>query len=255
MLDEPTAALDDRDAKALLGLIGALRDQGTALAYISHRMSELSAIADHVTVLKDGRRIWTRPQAEATIPAIVSAMIGRDLRDSYPAAPQAPPGEIVLELTEAQAEGLAGGSLQLRRGEILGVAGLEDSGKGQLARLLAGDLKPESGEVRLQDQPLPMGSSRRVVAAGLGYLPADRKREGLILRQSVRDNAALAAPGPEWVLPQPAITAETRDGYIDESLPPLHYSLCGRQDLPGLSHALGRREELTCGARDPRSCA
>lgn len=203
VLDEPTAALDDRDARQLLDLIRTLRDQGVALVYISHRMPEVAAIADRVTVLKDGSRIWTRPQAEATIPAIVSAMVGRDLRDFYPAAPIAEPGEVALDLAAVRAEGLPGINLTLRRGEILGVAGLEDSGKGQLARLLAGDLRPEAGTAQLAGRPMPLGNPRRVIAAGLGYLPADRKREGLTLRQSVRDNAALAlrAMRPAWVRP------------------------------------------------------
>ena len=204
VLDEPTAALDDRDARLLLDLIRALRDQGVALVYISHRMPEVTAIADRVTVLKDGCLMWTRPQAEATIPAIVSAMVGRDLQDFYPAAPAAPPGEVVLDLDHARAEGLHDISLTLRRGEILGIAGLEDSGKGQLARLLAGDLRASAGKALLQDRALPMGNPRRVIAAGLGYLPADRKREGLALRQSVRDNAALAlyAMLPGWARPK-----------------------------------------------------
>ncbi|WP_151719828.1 sugar ABC transporter ATP-binding protein [Gemmobacter serpentinus] len=209
VLDEPTAALDDRDARQLLDLIRILRGQGVALVYISHRMPEVAAIADRVTVLKDGRLIWTRPQAEATIPAIVSAMVGRDLKDFYPAAPTAAPGETVLELDAVQAEGLPEISLTLRRGEILGVAGLEDSGKGQLARLLAGDLRPAGGTARLAGRPMPLGNPRRMIAAGLGYLPADRKREGLVLRQSVRDNAALAlrAMRPAWARPAAGVFA------------------------------------------------
>lgn len=210
VLDEPTAALDDRDARHLLDLIRALRGQGVALVYISHRMPEVAAIADRVTVLKDGRLVWTRPQAEATIPAIVSAMVGRDLKDFYPAAPVSAPGETVLQLQDVRAAGLPGISLSLRRGEILGVAGLEDSGKGQLARLLAGDLRPEGGTARLAGEPMPLGNPRRVIAAGLGYLPADRKREGLALRQSVRDNAALAlrAMRPAWARPGAGVFAK-----------------------------------------------
>lgn len=191
IMDEPTAALDERDSRTLLKLVDSLRGEGVSIVYISHRMPEVTTIADRITILKDGRKIWTRPRDAAPISEIVRAMVGRDLKDFYPAVPVSPPGEILFSIEGGTNAGLRDVGFELRAGEIVGVAGLEDSGKGALAQALVGDVPFTSGTVVLRGQPIAFRTPRQATAAGIGYLPGDRKREGLALRQSVRDNALL----------------------------------------------------------------
>ncbi|WP_217478475.1 sugar ABC transporter ATP-binding protein [Pararobbsia alpina] len=192
VMDEPTAALDERDSRSLLQLVQNLRKDGVAIVYISHRMPEVMAIADRVTVLKDGCKIWTRPQASADVNSIVTAMVGRDLKHFYPKPPVVEPRESLFSIENGENAQLHGIDLHLRVGEILGVAGLEDSGKAALAQAIVGDVPLKTGSMKLRGKPVTILSPRRAAAHGMGYVPADRKGEGLMLRQSVRDNALLS---------------------------------------------------------------
>ena len=129
VLDEPTAALDEREAKTLLALVDDLRKQDIAIIYISHKMPELMVLPDRITVLKDGAKVWTRERAGIDLATIVNAMVGRDLEDFYPQPPEAAPGEVLLSVENGSNAELHDISLTLRSGEIVGVGGLEDSGK------------------------------------------------------------------------------------------------------------------------------
>ncbi len=191
VMDEPTAALDERDAQALLGLVHVLKGEGVAIVYISHRMPEVMAVADRVSVLKDGRKVWTRPREGLEVGDIVRAMVGRDLKDFYPAPPAARPGDVLLAVAGGGNAVLRGIDLEIRAGEIVGVAGLEDSGKAQLAQAMIGDRPFLSGSVEVKGAKQSIVSPHQAIARGIGYLPGDRKREGLLPRQSVRDNALL----------------------------------------------------------------
>ncbi|OHV82992.1 sugar ABC transporter ATP-binding protein [Rhizobium sp. LCM 4573] len=191
VMDEPTAALDDRDARNLLSLIRGLKEEGVAIVYISHRMPEVTAIADRVTVLKDGQKIWTRARYAAPIPEIIRAMVGRDLKDFYPKRPSSGPGKVLLSVEDGANAALRDISFDVRAGEIVGVAGLEDSGKAHLAQALVGDEPFSVGVMRVNGRPMSIHSPRQATRAGIGYLPGDRKRDALALRQSVRDNALL----------------------------------------------------------------
>ena len=191
VLDEPTAALDEREAKTLLALVDGLRGQGIAIVYISHKMPELMALPDRITVLKDGQKVWTRDRADVDLGTIVNAMVGRDLKDFYPQPPGEQPGEVLLSVEGGSNAELHGIDLTLRAGEIVGIGGLEDSGKTALARAIFGDRPFASGTIRIAGKPHSISSPRQAIAAGIGYLPGDRKREGLVLQQSVRDNALL----------------------------------------------------------------
>jgi ribose transport system ATP-binding protein len=190
VMDEPTAALDERDAARLLDLVRRLRDQGVALVYVSHRMPEIAAVADRVTILKDGRRVATDQIADMPPDRLVRLMVGRDLADFYP--PRASTrGKMLLEIRGAGNAVLSDIDLDLRRGEIVGVAGLEGSGKTSLARAIFGDQPFTRGTMRLAGRPLSLASPRQGIVEGIGFLPDDRKREGLTLGQPIRDNAAL----------------------------------------------------------------
>ncbi len=210
VMDEPTAALDDRDARALLQLVSKLRAEGVAIVYISHRMPEVMAIADRVTVLKDGRKVWTRPRRDVEIDAIVTAMVGRDINEFFPAAGHADQGDVLLDVSGGGNATLRDIDLRVRAGEIVGVAGLEDSGKAALAQAIFGDDPLTEGSLSVEGSVVSVKSPRQAIAAGIGYLPGDRKREGLVLRQSVRDNALLTLQGMARVFSRPHRAGLTR---------------------------------------------
>jgi len=192
VMDEPTAALDDTDARHLLNLVRKLRAEGVAIVYVSHRLPEIAAIADRVTVLKDGRRTATDAAAAMPPERLVRLMVGRDLAEYFPPRSATPPGNVLLEVSGGGNAELSGIDLVLQRGEIVGVAGLEGSGNAALARAIAGDRPFTRGQMRLAGRTLALRSARDGIAAGIGLLPADRKRDGLVLGQCIRDNAALA---------------------------------------------------------------
>jgi ribose transport system ATP-binding protein len=190
VLDEPTAALDEAEARRLLALVRRLRGEGVAVVYISHRMAEIAGVADRVTVLKDGRNVATAAAAEMPAARIVRLMVGRPLTDLFP--PRGPaPGAVLLDIAGGGNAVLAGIDLVVRHGEIVGVAGLEGSGKSDLARAVCGDAPFTRGTMRLDGAVLRPTAARAAIARGIGLLPDDRKRDGLALGQPVRDNATL----------------------------------------------------------------
>jgi ribose transport system ATP-binding protein len=191
VMDEPTAALDKVDAQRLLALVRKLREAGVAMVYISHRMAEIAAVADRITVMKDGRKVATEVAAALPIDRIVRLMVGRDLADFYPPRSQRPPGPPLLEVAGGGNRTLADIDLTVRGGEIVGVAGLEGSGKTALARAIFGDEPFERGAMNIAGVRRDVKSPRAAIADGIGFLPDDRKREGLALQQSSRDNVLL----------------------------------------------------------------
>ena len=190
VMDEPTAALEDAEATRLLELVRRLRADGVAIVYVSHRMPEIAALSDRVTVLKDGRKVLTDRTAALPTERLVRAMVGRDLADYFPPR-NSRPGEVLLEVAGGGNAMLAEIDMVVRRGEIVGVAGLEGAGKSALARAIFGDRPFDRGTMRLAGEPYAPRSARDGMRAGVGYLPDDRKREGLVLGQTLRDNAAL----------------------------------------------------------------
>ncbi|MEU0566171.1 sugar ABC transporter ATP-binding protein [Nonomuraea sp. NPDC005983] len=188
VMDEPTAALAEHEVELLFQLVRRLQERGIAVLYISHRLREVFDLADRVTVLKDGRRVTTVPIAEVTSDDLVRLMVGRDLGTYFPPRASAT-GEVRLRVTGAGNDKLHGIDLELRAGEIVGVAGLQGSGRSELAKALFGAEPFTSGEMT----PCRPRSVREAVAAGIGLVTEDRKAEGLALRQSVRDNALLVA--------------------------------------------------------------
>ncbi|OLP56316.1 sugar ABC transporter ATP-binding protein [Rhizobium rhizosphaerae] len=217
VMDEPTAALDERDSRTLLALVSTLRREGVAIVYISHRMPEVTAIADRITILKDGRKVWTRRADSAPVTEIVRAMVGRDLKEFYPPAPVSPPGKVLLAVAGGNNAALDEIAFEVRAGEIIGVAGLEDSGKGALASALVGDAPFAGGTMMLGGKPTALRTPRQATAAGIGYLPGDRKREGLALRQSVRDNALLTLRSMAGLFTRP-FKGALGNAKIDETL-------------------------------------
>jgi rhamnose transport system ATP-binding protein len=186
IMDEPTASLSDREVESLFQVIALLRNQGTGIIYISHRLEEISAIADRVTVLRDGCAIGTRQIGEADRAELIRLMVGRELSAVFPKR-DVPIGDVVLEL-----RGLRGVSLAIRRGEILGLAGLVGSGRTELAETIFGLRPDDRGEILLRGCPVRIGSPAEAIAMGIGYVPEDRRHHGVVLEMPIAANTSLA---------------------------------------------------------------
>lgn len=193
ILDEPTASLGQPEAQRLLVLVRELSRQGVAVLYVSHRLEELYRVATHATVLRDGQRVGCYP-LDRTAPAqLIQAMVGRELPTLYP-KPPARIGPPVLELRglTCRARGLGPIDLVLRRGEILGIAGLVGAGRTTLGQTLFGLSAADGGQLVLDGRAVRVASPRHAIALGLAYVPEDRRRHGVIADLSVTDNATLA---------------------------------------------------------------
>ena len=191
VMDEPTAALNEAECRELFETVDALRAHGTAVIYITHRMREVTRLADRVTVLKDGEiaaRFETLPEPSA----IVHAMVGRDISDFYaPFATADELGKPVLSVLGGSNDALHDIAFELRAGEILGFAGIQGAGRVALAMAIFGARPFESGTMTLAGDSVRFTHPRQAIRAGIGLLPGDRKGEGLVLMQSVRDNGML----------------------------------------------------------------
>ena len=195
VMDEPTAALAPAEVSVLFGRVRQLVERGLAVLYISHRLAEVFELADRVTVLKDGRRVGTRDVGAVTSTELVQMMVGRELAAHDPGAPhdRRDTGEPVrFAVHGGEARNLRGIDLEVRRGEIVGVGGLDGSGRSDLARALFGVQPFRSGTVEVDGRRRSIRSPRTAIRAGIGYVSADRKTEGLVLPLSAADNALLA---------------------------------------------------------------
>ena len=196
VMDEPTAALAAHEVERLFEQVRRLKQRGLAVLYISHRLKEVFEIAERITVLKDGRRVKTVASGEVTSPELVRLMVGRELDQYFP--PRAAPGErgpVRLRLQGAGNDFLSGIDLDVHSGEIVGVAGLQGSGRTELARAIFGADPFYHGTLELDGKERRISSPRAAVAAGVGFVTEDRKSEGLALSQSIRDNVGLAWRG------------------------------------------------------------
>ena len=197
LMDEPTSPLQRPQVERLFGLIRRLRDRGIAVLYVSHFLEEIREIADRCTVLRDGKSVGSAPISSVSDRDLIARMVGREVEAVYEreARPRGAPGNVLLEVRELAAPPLLkSASLELRAGEILGIAGLIGSGRTELVRCLFGLSHPAAGRIRLRGRELPLsglGSSRQI-SRGVGYLSEDRKGEGLALRLSIADNVTMS---------------------------------------------------------------
>jgi len=192
IMDEPTAALSDHEIERLFERVRALRAGGVGIVYISHRLQEIAAIADRVTVLRDGRNVASLAPAEASVDALVHVMLGRVVETTYRSTFCQQPGDVVLSVEGVDAEnGVRGATLTVRAGEVVGLAGLVGAGRSELARAIFGADRVLRGTVRIDGRPL-RGGPAGAVRAGIGLVPENRKTEGLALSRSVRDNVLVA---------------------------------------------------------------
>ena len=205
ILDEPTASLTDREVERLFRVIGTLRGEGAGIIYISHRLDEVAVIADRVTVLRDGQTIATCNLCDVDRGELVRLMVGRDIHAIFPKR-DVPIGAIALEVKGlgCRAAGIRDITFQVRRGEILGIAGLVGSGRTELAETLFGLTPADQGEIRLQGTEARIGSPAEAIRMRLGYLPEDRRQHGVVMEMPIAANASLAN-----------LDAVSRNGLID----------------------------------------
>jgi ribose transport system ATP-binding protein len=201
IMDEPTAALAGHEVEQLYALVRRLQERGIGVLYVSHRLREVFELSSRITVLKDGRRVTTLHTADTTPDQLVRHMVGRELSSYYP--DRAGPGEVGpvrLAVHNGGNRKLRGVDLGLRAGEVLGVGGLQGSGRSALARALFGVSPFTTGEVTLDGVPVRLRSPRAAMRAGIAYVTEDRKGEGIVGGQSVLDNALLASRAvlPGW---------------------------------------------------------
>lgn len=191
IMDEPTASLTEREVESLFRVIARLRSEGVGVIYISHRLEEISAVADRVTVLRDGESIATKRMGEVDRAELIRMMVGRELESIFPKR-EIVAGEIVLELRNISNRVVRNISLTVRQGEILGIAGLVGSGRTQVAETIFGLTPADSGEILLGGQRVSVASPADAIRRGIGYVPEDRPRHGAILEMSIAANASLA---------------------------------------------------------------
>ncbi|HEL1205431.1 TPA: sugar ABC transporter ATP-binding protein [Streptococcus equi subsp. zooepidemicus] len=190
VMDEPTAALTDRETESLFQMIASLKKEGVGIVYISHRMEEIFRVTDLITVMRDGIVVDTKPTAETNPAELVKKMVGRDIDDYYPAK-AAELGELVFEVENLSGECFKDISFQVRRGEILGFSGLMGAGRTEVMRAIFGLDKRTAGRIRLNGQDIRVTNPVQAIRAGIGFLTEDRKEEGLILDFSIKDNMTL----------------------------------------------------------------
>jgi rhamnose transport system ATP-binding protein len=194
ILDEPTASLMDHEVERLFGVIGRLRAQGGGIVYVSHRLEEVFAVSDRITVLRDGHMVATRETSAIDRSELVQAMVGRVLTQVFPKR-AVTLGECALELRQLsnRALGLHDVSLSVRCGEVLGVAGLVGSGRTELAETLFGLVPADGGELMLHGASVRIESPSQAIQHGIGYVPEDRRQHGVILEMPVASNTSLAS--------------------------------------------------------------
>jgi ribose transport system ATP-binding protein len=193
IMDEPTAALNNAEIDELFKMIRELTARGVGVAYISHKIDELKQISDRVTVLRDGEYVGTVTTATTSIDTIISMMVGRTLADVSRDLTRKPRDEIALEVRNLNCAPLVKNvSFSLKRGEILGFAGLMGAGRTEVARAVFGADKVQSGEILVRGKKVPIRTPTDAVAAGIGYLSEDRKRFGLAVGMDVASNVVMA---------------------------------------------------------------
>ena len=194
VFDEPTSSLSVAESERLFELLAQLRQRGITVLYVSHRMEEIFRLCDTVTVLRDGRHVSTEPTRTTSCDRVIHQMIGRDLHTTTPQHLAHNPGEERLRVTGLTSPGkFRDVSFAVRAGEVLGFAGLVGAGRSEVAQAIFGLDPNATGSVSVHGKPLPLGDVNAALDAGLGLLPEDRKRQGLVLSMNCRENTSLAA--------------------------------------------------------------
>ncbi len=193
IMDEPTASLTQSEQHLLFKVVRDLRASGVGVVYISHRLEEIFALADRVTVLRDGETVGTNAVSQLNEAQMIQLMVGREVAAIYPPSESAP-GQVVLSLKNVgcRASGVHGVTLELRAGEVVGLAGLVGAGRTELARILFGITPADAGEISIRRERASIGSASEAIAHGIAYVPEDRRRHGVILELPIAHNITMA---------------------------------------------------------------
>ncbi|PRY41784.1 sugar ABC transporter ATP-binding protein [Umezawaea tangerina] len=195
VMDEPTAALSAREVERLFAVVELLREQGAAVLFVSHRLDEVFSLCQRATVLRDGKHVWSGPLTGETPDGLVRRMVGRELSALFPKQ-DTEAGDVLLSVSRLTREGVfTDVSFDVRAGEIVGLSGLVGAGRSEVARAIFGIDGVDAGEVAVGGKPLRLGSPTAAMAAGIGFVPEDRRQQGLVVDASVERNVALASLG------------------------------------------------------------
>lgn len=218
IMDEPTSSLTDAETIKLFEIIQKLKDEGVAVVFISHRMNEIFKVSDQIAVMRDGAMVDLMVTKEVDEQQVIGAMVGREVTDIF-VKETAPIGEVALEVRNLSTKGfLKDISFHVRAGEIVGFAGLVGAGRSEVMRALLGIDPRESGEIFIHGKPVTVENPIDALKAGLGFVPEDRKEQGLILKMSVKANTSIAAldsVADGWFINRERETALTEE-YIDK---------------------------------------
>jgi D-xylose transport system ATP-binding protein len=200
ILDEPTSALAEAEIEKLMEILRGLKEHGVTCIYISHRLDEFFQIADSITVLRDGKNVTTQPSMNFNMESVVRYMVGREMKERFPKGNRRP-GEVIFEVDDLHAvdpnnaniEIVKGVTFNVRKGEILGIAGLMGSGRTELVMTVFGEYgKVTKGKIKLEGKEIKVADSHDAMLKGISMVPEDRKRHGLVLQQSILKNISLA---------------------------------------------------------------
>ena len=191
VFDEPTAALTNEESSKLFKVIKSLKIQGAAILYVSHRIGEVFDICDYVTVLRDGKRIFSEAITKTSAKTVISEMTGKEINDSYPRRNVPVGNKKILELKNTRTDKIKEVTFSVRSGEIVGVAGLSNSGQSDLLKMILGIDHIRNGEAFLEDKKYKPNKPHQAWESGISYIPKERRSEGLLLFMSVRSNTVL----------------------------------------------------------------
>ncbi|WP_461611311.1 sugar ABC transporter ATP-binding protein [Cytobacillus kochii] len=244
IMDEPTAALTDREIDTLFTVIDQLRKENVAIIYISHRMEEIFKMCDRITVLRDGQSIGTKYTTDTSFDEIVKMMVGREIGERYPTR-TATIGDVFFKVENlSMKDHFSNISFDVRKGEILGVAGLMGAGRTEIMEAIFGSRKKSSGKIFLNGQELHIRAPKQAIAAGIGFITEDRKDEGLILGLSVREN--LAVPNLKALSQSAIMSTKKEKAFSKEMIDKLKIKTAGpEQEVKNLSG--GNQQKVVFG--------
>jgi len=190
--DEPTAPLTEAEIEVLFNLIAQLKEAGKIVLYVSHRLAEIFQVTDEIVVLKDGQKVAQMQTSETNEQELIKAMVGRDIGDTYAnLSRNEDMGDMLLEVNNLVTHVVRDVSFKMRRGEVVGFAGLVGAGRTEVARALFGADRVLSGEIKIEGETIKFGSPKDAIAAGIALCPEDRKDQGLVLLRSIKDNVCM----------------------------------------------------------------
>lgn len=190
IMDEPSAPLTITEVEAMYEIVDRLKAEGVTIIYISHRMEEIFRLSDRVSVIRDGKYITTLNTAETNKQELIKLMVGRELNETYPER-ENPSGETIMKLNKVSGNGVKDISFEVKRGEILGLGGLVGAGRTELAQLIFGSEPITSGEIIYKGKILHVRNCQQAIEKGIAMIPEDRKRHGVILDMSIKDNTTM----------------------------------------------------------------